>query len=243
MSSILYKFLSSDRLDYFSNELIRASQPSVFNDPFECQPELSKDFYEIVKNNSQNPESSVDNEQFGREVMGEGRKILDREIGIISFSRTKKNILMWSHYANGHRGFCIGFDRELGRYEKDGKIYNLIKPVRYSSNRIKLPVSGNQHVDQNLIFVKASCWSYEKEERLVLRLSDNNDSKEIENSNYVAYLYKIDYNFIRGVIIGCEASDETRFKIKHFCSKRNIKCYQAKIDLENFKLTFQLLYL
>ena len=32
-----------------------------------------------------------------------------KNIGVLSLSRTKRNILMWSHYANEHKGFCIGF--------------------------------------------------------------------------------------------------------------------------------------
>jgi hypothetical protein len=37
---------------------------------------------------------------------------LEDEIGVISFAGNKKHILLWSHYANGHKGFSVGIDRE-----------------------------------------------------------------------------------------------------------------------------------
>lgn len=33
-------------------------------------------------------------------------------VGIVCFSRHSKSILMWSHYANAHRGFVIGSTRK-----------------------------------------------------------------------------------------------------------------------------------
>ncbi|EQM49643.1 hypothetical protein D051_4091 [Vibrio parahaemolyticus VPCR-2010] len=32
--------------------------------------------------------------------------------GYLSLSKTNKNILMWSHYAQNHEGFVLGFDSE-----------------------------------------------------------------------------------------------------------------------------------
>ena len=42
-SSILYKYLPPDRITYFSNELLRFTQPADLNDPFECIPIVSVD--------------------------------------------------------------------------------------------------------------------------------------------------------------------------------------------------------
>lgn len=36
----------------------------------------------------------------------------EAEIGILSLTGTKDNHLLWSHYANKHEGFCVGFDKE-----------------------------------------------------------------------------------------------------------------------------------
>ena len=36
-------------------------------------------------------------------------------VGICSFSKARKNQLMWSHYADEHKGICIGFKEEYLR--------------------------------------------------------------------------------------------------------------------------------
>jgi hypothetical protein len=36
---------------------------------------------------------------------------LEESMGILSFAGNKKHILLWSHYANSHRGFSVGVDR------------------------------------------------------------------------------------------------------------------------------------
>jgi ribosomal protein S18 len=39
----LYKYLSADRISYLDNELLRFTQPSDLNDPFECLPNIDLD--------------------------------------------------------------------------------------------------------------------------------------------------------------------------------------------------------
>jgi len=40
-------------------------------------------------------------------------KSINEEFGIFSLSKSKNNLLMWSHYADSHKGYCIGFDHEM----------------------------------------------------------------------------------------------------------------------------------
>ena len=40
---------------------------------------------------------------------------LIKSIHVACFSETKESILMWSHYADNHKGFCVEYDfKELG---------------------------------------------------------------------------------------------------------------------------------
>lgn len=38
MDNIIYKYLPIERLSYLEDELLRITQPSDLNDPFECLP-------------------------------------------------------------------------------------------------------------------------------------------------------------------------------------------------------------
>ncbi|WP_214826490.1 DUF2971 domain-containing protein [Chryseobacterium sp. ISL-6] len=37
---------------------------------------------------------------------------VNRNFGIYSLTTKNSNLLMWSHYGNSHKGFCIGFNTE-----------------------------------------------------------------------------------------------------------------------------------
>ncbi|HGY1053520.1 TPA: DUF2971 domain-containing protein, partial [Aeromonas salmonicida subsp. pectinolytica] len=48
----------------------------------------------------------------------------------VSLSRNNTNILMWSHYADSHKGFCIGFSRQNNYF----KVAESVRYRRYRSN-------------------------------------------------------------------------------------------------------------
>ncbi|CAH8770377.1 DUF2971 domain-containing protein [Paenibacillus dendritiformis] len=92
------------------------------------------------------------------------------------FSETNNSILMWSHYAALHKGFCIEYDfKSLGL--SDPRV-RMLHPVIYRdemfdlSNFVNLNTLNNQSV--NIYFaiyaamVNSSVWSYEKEWRLII---------------------------------------------------------------------------
>ena len=48
-------------------------------------------------------------------LKGKAVEILQPDVdkmGILCFSEHCDDILMWSHYSDGHKGFCLEFDRE-----------------------------------------------------------------------------------------------------------------------------------
>lgn len=113
-------------------------------------------------------------------------------IHICSLSKTYNSILMWSHYADSHKGCCI----ELEVTSKTG-----IKetPVQYV-DKIEAVYCNNYKEEAYLILSrKLKCWDYEKEVRIM---------KEIPNSNFSKYV-KIK---IMRIYLGCNmASKEVRF--------------------------------
>jgi len=87
--------------------------------------------------------------------------------GVFCLCESPKNILMWSHYADCHRGFCIQFlrspENSLGKIE-------MTRPVSYSCNYpTPDPYSENgmERIYDELFFTKAKGWEYEKEWRML----------------------------------------------------------------------------
>ncbi len=88
-----------------------------------------------------------------------------KRAGYICLSGTCDNILMWSHYAGGHRGVCIELNCIEDAFYSDGEAGRVIK-VDYDDERVSIGAYNN--VDQILkkMSRKAKCWSYEEEYRV-----------------------------------------------------------------------------
>ena len=41
--------------------------------------------------------------------------------GVACFTTELNNILMWSHYADGHKGFCLEFDTNFFKFQQSTK--------------------------------------------------------------------------------------------------------------------------
>ena len=99
----LFKYLPEPR-NLFDEGFIRLSQPVVLNDPFEASfcskslDELSSHFYNSM---AQDPE-------FGNISFSQYIEMRMHNIGIVSLSENKENLLMWAHYANEHKGVVAG---------------------------------------------------------------------------------------------------------------------------------------
>lgn len=105
---------------------------------------------------------------------------LSKILGISCFSVTSDNILMWSHYANKHRGICIEYDFSL--LEQLENINAFLLPVIYSTERPLLPVDkldleNGQATQESVmrimpdliiaILTKSEFWGYENEWRFI----------------------------------------------------------------------------
>ena len=103
--------------------------------------------------------------------------------GIVSLAQGSLCPLMWSHYADQHRGVCIGYS-----VPPHAKID--LHEVRYQGDRLVRAFSvaamleGSQEarneVDQAVLLRKAGSWNYEREWRLFGPLGLQNSPLELE---------------------------------------------------------------
>jgi hypothetical protein len=149
-------------------------------------------------------------------------KSINKEIGIFSLSENSANILMWSHYADSHRGYCVGLDFNilLG-------IVGSIGAVTYSDKFPKLELLPKLPVEDfmKLLTTKSNDWKYEKEIRVVMRFK----ARET---------IKIPNNCIREVILGHKMEEKHKKEIIALIKTKSapIEIFQANINGERFKL-------
>ena len=81
------------------------------------------------------------------------------------------NELLWAHYANSHKGFCIEYDLDKlsNNISCDFDITNVIN-VTYKSNRPKVFNNEDVFLTQQKVFgTKSMVWEYENEVRLIFK--------------------------------------------------------------------------
>lgn len=144
------------RLFYYTHEIhaisnIRAKSIKLsflkdVNDPFEFHGTSYTNF----------PKKLVDNV----------KNQLDQTKGMVCFSETYSNPLMWGHYADNHKGICLAFELNYQSLSKDIKL----NKINYQKRRPNYTEIKDSKSLVQTMSSKSMDWSYEKEHRLLLPL-------------------------------------------------------------------------
>jgi len=117
---------------------------------------------------------------------------MNRTIGLLCFSLKWNSPVLWSHYADKHRGLCLGFDIPD----------QWAKKVMYVEQRLKAEIENSNFSDDTnsagykLITTKYRDWEYENEIRLIIPL----ESARYEDPNYFASYCKA--FMLREIVVG-----------------------------------------
>jgi hypothetical protein len=132
---------------------------------------------------------------------------LSETYALACFSEIPDNLLMWSHYTDGHHGIVVEFDVNNAFFS--GAV-NLV-PVSYRSERASASYGSkgfafDEH-ELSVVRVKSLAWSYEREWR---RLFQVKDCTKIHNPDGVTCFYvSIPSTAIASVIFGVRCRPET----------------------------------
>src|SRR5580658_3045414 len=135
---------------------------------------------------------------FRKKMSGWAEKVNQQE-GLLCFTQSWRDPLMWSHYADRHRGMCLGFDVDDSLFAR----------INYSPRR--LPLDKWKHLNcagppkelkQLLLSTKCARWEYENERRVILPLA----SLRKENLNGKDLFFRCCDDKLRlvEVISGCQ---------------------------------------
>jgi hypothetical protein len=229
--------------EMLSRNEIYFSAATAFNDPFDCSIELiiddSKSGQEIIEHSVKRYEKyfgiseAVTREKlepFGRansqqlkEICESIRKIdmsgIKSGFGILSLSEIDNHPLMWAHYADGHKGFCIEYQRTP---END---FQHCQPIRYSETYPKVDLFNTdfKEVCDLALFTKSKHWKYEREWRRVI------------NEPSVTETYK--NGFVTGIIFGAKMESQHKGAIARALEgKPKVNYYQARLKEHSYDL-------
>ena len=120
---MLYKYTgnSSQAISNIKNHALWFNTVNSFNDPFDIYPVYKMDEEERQQAMVLFQKLKDMNMEFAETFTAEELSVLERfqdrcmpvensKSGVTCFSEERDNIIMWSHYANSHKGICLGFD-------------------------------------------------------------------------------------------------------------------------------------
>ncbi len=246
---MIYKYRAFDseyKFQIFIDGEVYFSRPSQFNDPFEMKPKIigldtlneRKVFVDrFVQKNLKNlsyKQRNVEKRKAlirlsnNQQVEADIHALLE-DYGVFSTSRNWDHILMWSHYSNSHKGFCVGFDFD----EEFDKEVGMPIVVSYSDWYPMLsPHTLDDHNElfKSTVGSKSSVWAYEEEIRYVKSPREGGNG-----------LHKISKNRIKEVILGACISDKDSADIRRVLLENNlaIKLFQAKVSNSKYILERQ----
>lgn len=208
-----YKYLpfSEGSIKMISEGTLRFTCPLEFNDPFDCMPSydpasienITKTRPDLIKQAGnqlglspakrlQRKGVFIQNIRGGVES-GEFTRGLIEGLGVHSLSRVATNILMWSHYADHHKGFVVELEIRMDAPKE--LLYGIIPiPVEYKKERPVISWGAEFDIEKYFL-TKSKDWEYEQEERIMT----TNEGPGIHPYSREHFLYS--------VIAGCRMTE------------------------------------
>ena len=209
----LYHFINEKYgLDNISRRRLKIATYPDLNDPFEL--------FSI---------------NFSNESIRNAFKVLKEELsikrGILCFSQHWHNPVLWSHYADRHRGICLGFDLP------DDKV----KRISYSRKRLLAEVdkfiSPNQMSVQEMqkfLFTKYAHWKYEDEVRGFLMLEEQDPITRLYYSDFSAELN------LKEVMVGaCSGISRQTIQLALGDLSSSVRIKKARLAFKTFRVIEQ----
>jgi hypothetical protein len=258
--STLYKFKAySTSLDrkrvrrmLTRGEVYFARAPD-FNDPFELKPrwvprgknsaERRKIFRDEVMKNARGNRSqrrallakALKNASLGkiRQNQNAYHKVLETNVDIFCMSGTKKDLLMWSHYAESHTGLCIHINATR-------MPFSAAAAVEYSENypSISMPAEDPEEAYRVCLLTKAIGWKSENEYRLLRLRLPGSPSLDLDWNGPIA---TTPLNAFCGVTLGARMPPAFRRSFVKLARRaaHPFEVWAAKVNDTAFKLDFE----
>jgi Protein of unknown function (DUF2971) len=174
-----------------------------------------------LKNNPLKFQNNIDN-------------LVERKVGILALTENHNNLLLWSHYAHKHTGFCVELDAQylnniiINEFKVNRELAFIFK-VKYQN---KFPIinpfkhTTNEKLQLQFL-IKSKDWKYEQEWRIIL-MNGSQQKREIPPE------------IIRNIYFGLNAKSENVQKSKAILNKfnPNIGLYKAIKKKNAFGLEF-----
>jgi len=268
----LFKYLAPDRFcNLFCERMIRFSQPSALNDPFELTPSIKIDEAYTIQKLRENGEKfgctptspeiiaavdAVNSLEYRHSV---NKAIYDKhlsQIGVLCLCEEDSDLLMWAHYGQSHQGFVLEFDTTHDFFSQSYWLNEMeLRKMNLDEygfcgvlTKVEPCKMRPQFVISETLGTMADCAPhFFKKSRQWSYENEWRMLMPISAGHKVEpdiYLFPLELSAIKRIILGCNA-DETLEKkaraLKYREETKHILVEKAEVDLDEFKLNFKTL--
>ncbi len=154
----------------------------------------------------------------------------NKQCFLISVSETSREPVMWAHYADNHKGLVIGIDFDF-IFDRPQGMGLRMTAVEYTTNRPVFSFDEDfvtkESRDRFLIAIntKSSSWSYEKEQRQILSVTDLERFKGLGlarlglSYDKACWYLKINPGAIKEVVFGLKTEDSLKTAVESIIGK------------------------
>lgn len=148
----------------------------------------------------------------------------DTKLGIFSLSKRYDDELLWAHYANSHKGFCIEYDldRLLSKQNPKHHFFD----IKYTNEIPNLDISkiitqdNPDKLIKMMLGFKSQRWEYENELRIIT-----------ENQGLNTY----DYRAVKAIYFGLKTPEDEIDQVMKTLQGRKIKYFQMHLKPNSFE--------
>jgi hypothetical protein len=165
-----------------------------------------------------------------RKMLREWRQDMANDFGLICFSRNWHSPVQWAHYADRHKGMCLGFEIDESHLRQVNYVQS--RPVWPAAPQ-PWPLSVKQRVIDQLLYTKFAHWSYEDEYRLFTR----KESQDLDG-NFCANFS--DALKLKQVLVGaCSALTRSNLNAALGGLAENVDAFKVRLAFRDFRIVKQ----
>ncbi len=161
-------------LDSLIKKQLYFSSPAELNDPHDCQVDIEQSIRSAIGETTGKQRADLELLLRQKETLASLRSNLDCS-GVCSFSNKLLNPVMWSHYADGHRGIGLYYqipeafilDNAMGM---QGVSYgDSLMTDWLKTNKVSFDADYLFLIIKRALTIKGKVWDYERELRFIRR--------------------------------------------------------------------------
>jgi len=206
-----YRAINENTISILRDSEIYFSPPQKLNDPYDCRIGIKESL-----------DSAYSKNAVIRDMVDNGGNLLkawermDRDIeecGILSLSQDRANTIMWTHYADEHKGICLGFAFSHSWMCDPNQYMIGSSPVNYHGTNPFISIIQNCY-KENYENGKPPPWGEVWPQMMIGGLVTKTADWEIENEYRVIRkmpgLVPFSPDSLREVIFGLQISDDDK---------------------------------